>query len=225
MITDKAIPGAEFYDNTNQRTPCVLVLDGSSSMSDGKIDQLNAGLKVFEAALKEDKNARTRVQVLVIRLGGNEQVEVLSDWCDGINFTAPVVRADGVTPLGKAVDIALGKIEEQKAIYKANAIPYTRPWLFIMSDGCPTDNDWEASAARCRQAELDKKVVVWSMAVEGADFSAMGKFKEGGRVEKLSVARFRELFVWLSRSMALVTQSQPGETAQIPAPPTISVQT
>jgi uncharacterized protein YegL len=227
MIADAPIPGAEFYENTNQRTPCVLVLDGSGSMADnGKIDQLNRGLQVFETALKEDKSARTRVQVLVIRLGDNDDVEVLSDWGDAISFSAPAVQANGRTPLGKAVDLALRKIEEQKGVYKANSIPYTRPWLFLMSDGEPTDRDWEAAADRCRQAEQEKKVVVWPIGVEGADVAKLGRFNQpGSAVHTLSAANFRDLFVWLSGSLAKVTQSQPGQAVQIAAPPTMTVPT
>lgn len=226
-IHDGPIPGSEFFDNTNQRTPCVLVLDGSGSMSEnGKIDQLNQGLEAFEAALGSDPSARTRVQVLVIRLGDMDTAEVLTDWCDAIDFKAPRILASGRTPLGKAVDLALRKVEDQKAAYKANGIPYTRPWMFILSDGEPTDDDWQTAAGRCRQAIADKKVVVWPVGVEGADFHKLAEFNAPGQpAYKLSGANFREMFVWLSASLAKVTQSKPGEAAQIAAPPMISVPT
>ena len=40
MMND-AIPGVEFVDNANQRTPCVLVLDASGSMAGEPLKQLN----------------------------------------------------------------------------------------------------------------------------------------------------------------------------------------
>ena len=57
-----------YKDNNSQRTPCVLVLDGSQSMDGQPIDQLNRGLKVLESELKEDVLARGRVRVRVIRV-------------------------------------------------------------------------------------------------------------------------------------------------------------
>ena len=55
-------------DNTSQRLPCVLVLDGSGSMEGNPISELNQGLKTLEEELKKDDTASQRVQLLVIRL-------------------------------------------------------------------------------------------------------------------------------------------------------------
>src|SRR5690606_42066059 len=72
-----AIPGLEFVDNTNQRTPCVLLLDISSSMSGEPIRQLNEGLRAFAEELKSDPVASLRVQVMVITVGGPEDVRIV----------------------------------------------------------------------------------------------------------------------------------------------------
>ena len=37
-----------YKDNNSQRTPCVLVLDGSQSMEGQPVDELNRGLNVLE---------------------------------------------------------------------------------------------------------------------------------------------------------------------------------
>ena len=95
------IPDIVLQDNNNQRLPCVLVLDGSGSMRGGPIDELNRGLEVLEAELKQDDVACQRVQLLVIRVGGNDEVEVLSDWTDAIDFIAPAIDANGTTPFGE----------------------------------------------------------------------------------------------------------------------------
>ena len=64
-----------YVNNTNQRTPCVLVLDASYSMSTRhhlvrQIQLLNEGLKEFESAMKSDTTALTRVQVSIVIVGG-----------------------------------------------------------------------------------------------------------------------------------------------------------
>ena len=129
-------------DNTSQRLPCVLVLDGSGSMEGNPISELNQGLKTLEEELKKDDTASQRVQLLVIRLGDDDKATILTDWTDAIDFKAPTLEAYGRTPLGKAMELALEKIEEQKVNYKSNQIPYNRPWIFLRTRGyCRKSND------------------------------------------------------------------------------------
>lgn len=210
------IPDVGFSDNTSQRTPCVLVLDGSSSMAGEPIQQLNEGLQALEKELKGNPLTALRVQLLVIRIGGHEQAEIVSDWCDAIDFTAPAIEANGLTPLGKGMALALDKIEEQKAAYDANGISSTRPWIICISDGAPNDSGWEQVAQRCCDAEQRKKVVIYPVGTEGADFDALDMFS-GNKAKKLKGLHFSELFVWLSRSMTAVSSSSPGQKVQLPA--------
>ena len=53
-MSDVSIPDVTLRDNTNQRLPCVLVLDGSGSMAGSPIEELNAGLRLLEDELKKD---------------------------------------------------------------------------------------------------------------------------------------------------------------------------
>ena len=128
------IPYVEFADNANERTPCVLVLDCSGSMRGEPIKQLNAGLKALEKELKEDIDASSRVQLLIIKAFGKDEAVVSSDWTDAMNFEAPTMEAGGLTPLGKAMELALKKIEEQKCLYDSCGITSKRPWIFLISD-------------------------------------------------------------------------------------------
>ncbi|AJQ92518.1 vWA domain-containing protein [Gynuella sunshinyii] len=209
------IPGVEFIDNANQRTPCVLVLDTSSSMSGEPIKQLNTGLKVFEEQLKSDPVAALRVQVLVIAVGGHEDVTILQPWTDAVDFSAPTLQASGLTPLGQGMAKAMDEIDAQKALYDSNGISSTRPWVIMISDGCPNDYGWEEIAAQCRDAERQKKTVIFPIGTEGADFEALGQFSNK-TPKKLKGLHFTELFIWLSRSMATVSASVPGEKVALP---------
>ncbi len=218
-MTQPVIPDVALVDNTEQRTPLVLVLDCSGSMGGMPIGQLNEGLKILEEELKGDVIASKRVRLLVVQFGGMDAVESIGDWVDAMEFSAPVLTAMGTTPTGQAVDFALAKIEEQKAGFKQAGIAYTRPWLFLMSDGQPTDN-WQDAAARCRQAELANKVAVFPIAVGGSAHSdALAQFSSRGEagVKNLDGLKFQELFMWLSASMKVVSQSRPGGQAQLPA--------
>ncbi len=205
-------------DNTSQRLPCVLILDGSLSMDGPPIIELNAGLRILEEELKKDDIASQRVQLLVIRLGGRDKVEVLCDWTDAMSFSSPIVEANGSTPLGAAVRLGLTKIEEQKARYRANGITYNRPWLFMLTDGEPTDTGWEQAAAECQEAEKKGKVVVFCIAAGAAEMSKLERFSTRKPV-RLDGLKFKELFVWLSQSAKSGSVATQGTNAQL-APPT-----
>lgn len=218
-MDDALIPDVALVDNSEQRTPLVLVLDRSGSMAGAPIDQLNQGLQLLEQELKDDVIAAKRVRLLVIQYGGMDAAEEAGQWQDAMDFEAPVLRAGGTTPTGQAVDLALQRVEEEKQRFREAGVAYTRPWLFLMTDGNPTDQ-WQDAAERCRQAEAAHKVAVFAIAVgEGANLDQVAQFSSKGAagVKQLQGLRFQELFLWLSASMKAVSQSTPGGAAQLPA--------
>jgi len=210
------LPNVALIDNTSQRLPCVLVLDGSGSMNGRPVDELNKGLELLQEELNKDDVARQRVQIAVLRFGGDDVVEVLADWTDAIDFSPPTVIADGRTPMGPAVRTALTMVEEQKERYRDNGIPYNRPWMFIITDGEPTDLEWEATAAECRQAEALGKVSVFCIGTEDANFTKLGKFSSRQAV-RLDGLKFRELFLWLSQSSRTASQAAQNVQVQLPS--------
>jgi uncharacterized protein YegL len=126
-MSQPTIPDVALVDNTEQRTPLVLVLDCSGSMAGQAIQQLNEGLRVLEQELKADAIASKRVRLLLVEYGGLDQVNVPGEWQDAMDFVAPELEANGTTPTGQAVDVALQKIEEEKLGFKAAGVAYTRP--------------------------------------------------------------------------------------------------
>ncbi|MEQ4939131.1 hypothetical protein ABN098_20050, partial [Proteus terrae] len=91
------IPDVSFIDNSEQRTPLILVLDCSGSMQGQPIAQLNQGLKLLEEELKQDVIAAKRVRLLVIKYGGYDECELYGDWSDAMDFIAPELGASGLT--------------------------------------------------------------------------------------------------------------------------------
>ena len=207
--TSERIPYVEFADNANERTPCVLVLDCSGSMRGEPIKQLNAGLVSLETDLKDDIDASSRVQLLIIKAFGKDEVKIESDWTDAMNFTAPVMEAGGLTPLGKAMEMALQKIEEQKCLYDSCGITSKRPWIFLISDGEPTDYGWEEAAEICRYAQKNKKAVIHAIGTQGANLDKLAKFSMLPP-KRLTGLKFTEFFLWLSRSVSCISKAAPN---------------
>lgn len=208
-LTEDIIPYVEFADNANERTPCVLVLDCSGSMRGEPINQLNAGLVALEKELKEDIDASSRVQILIIKAFGKDEAVISSDWVDAMNFTAPKMEAGGLTPLGKAMELALEKIESQKYLYDSCGVTSKRPWIFLISDGEPTDYGWEQAAKKCRLAQQNKKVVIHAVGTQGANLEKLAQFSVMSP-KRLTGLKFTEFFLWLSRSVSCVSKAAPN---------------
>jgi uncharacterized protein YegL len=214
----------DYGSNPNQRTPCVLVLDASGSMESlgangvTRIDALNAGIQTLEAHLKSDDTAISRVQLAIVSVGGpTNDAEIMMDWTDVSNFSAFPLRSGGSTPLGKGVKLALEMIENSKQNLRAAGISYTRPWLMVISDGEPTDENsiWTTAATECKSLEASKKVEVFPIGVEGANLAMLGQLSIKPPI-LLEGVRFDELFVWLSSSLSAASRSRPGDTLQLP---------
>lgn len=218
-MTEHFIPDVVLSDNTSQRLPCILVVDGSTSMSrkqgtTSAIAELNAGLKILEQELKADDAAAQRVQLMVLRIGGDDEVQIVTEWSDAMDFVAPEISANGTTPLGKGVRIALSNIERQKENYREHDIPYNRPWMFVITDGGPTDQKWEDAALECQMAEAEGKVIVFTIGTGKANFEKLARFSARSPV-RMAGLEFSELFVWLSRSASSGSQSVPGSEVNL----------
>lgn len=202
---------AEFALNPEPRCPCILLLDTSGSMEGPPIASLNAGIQQFQDELQKDALAAKRVEVAIFTFG---PVERKVDFVNASQFSAPRLEAEGLTPMGEAVEKALAALEERKATYKANGIAYYRPWMFLITDGSPTD-DVTRAAAKLKEAEGKKAVAFFGVGVEGADMDALAKLSVRTPL-KLKGLAFRELFSWLSSSLSRVSQSQVGQEVALP---------
>jgi uncharacterized protein YegL len=214
------IPDVSLKKNKAERLPCVVVVDGSLSMKDsGAISELNEGLKILERELKDDDDACDAVRIALLRMGDSDEVEVLYNFTDAAEFSAPIIRANGSTPLGKAVDLAMHMIEEEKLRLRQEGITYKRPWLFIMSDGEPTD-EFNEVAARAREAQGAKKFVLWAIGTgTEAPLAQLSEFCVQDRPPaRLGKKKFKEMFVWLSDSAKAGSKLPTGQQMAMPSP-------
>lgn len=131
-------------------------------------------------------------------------------------FVPPVLSAHGETPMGEAVQRSLALLRERKEVYKQNGLDYFRPWIFVITDGKPTDKGWEAAADQIKQEELRKGVLFYAVGVQGADMNVLNRFSTVRPPLKLKGLAFNDLFMWLSKSLSVVAHSRPGEQAPLP---------
>jgi uncharacterized protein YegL len=230
-------PDPEFVDNPEPRCPCILLLDTSGSMNDEKkvahtvspiqkllhdsgradtirpIDELNAGLQAFRSELMVDELAVKRVELSLVSFG---PVKRITDFQTPDLFRPPKLKAEGDTPIGEAIETAIAMVRDRKAAYRQNGISYYRPWIFLMSDGEPTDN-WKQAAQLVQAGEDAKAFAFFAVGVEGANFDILGQLSVRQPLH-LSGLRFREMFVWLSSSLSAVSRSHPGDEVPLQNP-------
>jgi len=211
MTTLEQVPfgGAEFVENPEPRCPCVLLLDTSGSMNGAPINELNIGLRTFKDELVTDGLAEKRVEVALVTFG---PVNVHADFQPASVFQAPTLVATGDTPMGQAIQTALDLLRQRKDTYKANGINYYRPWVFLITDGAPTDS-WQAAAQLVHQGEAQKAFQFFAVGVQGADLNILRQIAVREPL-LLKGLRFRDLFAWLSSSLKNVSHSQVGD--QVP---------
>ena len=196
----------EFADNPDPRCACLLLLDTSSSMSGERINSLNQGLRAFEQDIKSDALASRRVEVAIITFGG--VVSKVADFHVAGDFAAPTLIASGGTPMGQAIVEGIQLVKARKAEYKASGVAYYQPWVFLITDGEPTDS-WEAAARLARSEVAAKGLTFFAVAVGEANTAILSQICD--RVLKLDGLKFQELFVWLSQSTKGVSRSKTHE--------------
>jgi uncharacterized protein YegL len=182
-------------------------------MGGAPLDELNAGLAVFKDELAADALAMKRVEVAIVTFG---PTKIEMPFTSASTFYPSTLVSQGDTPMGSAITQALELVKDRKNEYRANGISYYRPWVFLITDGGPTDA-WQAAAAAVREGEASKQFAFFAIGVKGANMDVL---KQISTREPLSLEglRFRELFSWLSSSLRSVSQSTPGTEVPLASP-------
>ncbi len=117
--------------------PVYLLLDVSGSMSGAKINALNGAVSEMLAAFANEEQIETIIEVCVITFGGSA-AQTFLPLTSASSIEWKPLEAAGNTPLGSALALAKGMIED-KNITPSNAY---RPTIVLVSDGEPNDR-WQ----------------------------------------------------------------------------------
>ena len=196
---------------------CVLLLDTSGSMYGAPINSLNQALQDFKYKLSMDEMAKKRVDVCIIEFNNTAN---LVQWFTPIS-QMPVVQlqANGLTAMGEGIVMAIDMIKDRNRFYNSLGTPAYKPWIFMITDGEPTDDISEA-IRRIHEEEskgAHGKLKFFALGVQGYDKNTL--FRLTNRVMELRDTDFSGIFNWMSESMAAISVSRVGEDVALPMLP------
>jgi uncharacterized protein YegL len=207
---------------SERHVACVFLLDTSGSMNNNDaIGKLNNGLQTFKSQIlsdtKYDKHTKSCIDVALISFGPG--VVLQQDFVPVSNMATPTLKADGLTPMGEALELAMNLITQQKTRYNELSTPYFRPWIFCITDGEPTD-EYSFAAARLRKMEEDTKILGYCVGVENFNRSIMANIFNKDRIFELLALDFTSLFTFVSSSIASARNADEihGGKMDVPSP-------
>jgi uncharacterized protein YegL len=153
------------------------------------IAELNSGLVTLKDELMADTMAMQRVEMAVVSFG---PVHVHSDFQSPDTRTPPNLQTSGDTPMGAAIEQGLQMLEARKQVYRHSGITYYRPWVFLITDGGPTDS-WRHAASLIHAGDNDdqKSFSFFVVGVEGANMDILAQISRREPL-KLKGLRFRD---------------------------------
>jgi uncharacterized protein YegL len=206
----------DFADNPESRCPCVLLLDTSESMAGAALAALRQGLEVFRKEVLASPLARRRLEVAIVAFGSS--VQVVQDFASVDHFLPPVLQAGGETPMGGGLLAALDLLDKRKAAYRANGVPFSQPWLFLITDGMPQGEPLDVlrqAVQRLREEEARQRLTLFAVGVAGANMTLLARLARRPPL-RLDGLRFADLFSWLSASVERLSCSRPGQSVVLP---------
>ena len=210
-----------------RRLPIYLLLDCSGSMSGAPIESVRRGVELFAQEVSADTFASQTVHVGVITF--DSDARMVTNGLEAIEqFQPPQLSASGSTSLGKALQALQQSLDtDVKPSVKGGEKGDWKPWIFILTDGMPTD-DWQTP----RQEILDRQqrkvlnviTVGCGTSINEQNLKAIA-IGPTFRMDN-SEASFKTFFQWVSQSVKSVSKSvsQPGgedQPAAMPNPPNV----
>jgi uncharacterized protein YegL len=213
MISQETFDAPKIAAPNEPHLSCVLLLDTSGSMAGKSIGSLNQALQDFKDKVSMDEMAQKRVDVAIVEF--NDKACVVQDFTPISQMSPITLRASGSTSMGAGINMAIDMVKNRNQFYNSLGTPVFKPWIFMITDGEPTDDITEA--ARRIQEEETKgthgRLKFFALGVSDYDKNTL--FKLTNRVMELKDTDFSGIFNWMGESMVAISVSRVGEEVKL----------
>jgi uncharacterized protein YegL len=194
-----------------------------------RMNLLNDAVSAFYQAVNTDESTRYGFDIGIVTFGADgvkQQQDFQQIWKEGVQspkFEVNFDDGDNGTPLGQGVDLSLTGLEARKDQYQnAAGVGYYQPWLIIVSDGQPDDDnspEYISIVQECLDMQKNGKLSVILIGVGEEDFSKLSHFRVDKKVLITPTAEvLKKVFVFISQSISSSTRSSiPNQTNTNPA--------
>ena len=206
-------------ENYNRRLPVYLLLDCSGSMSGEPIEAVRQGIATLLSDLKGDPQALETAYLSVITFDSSaQQIVPLTEL---MAFNPPELHASGLTSLGGALHILKECIQRELTPNTAEHKGDWKPLVFILTDGCPTDDSvlhYELQDL----SSLRAANVIACAAGPYADTTVLKQITNNVlMMNNVSAGDMAAFFAWVSSSISISSKSvneRPNEAFTLPPP-------
>ncbi|XMB66623.1 VWA domain-containing protein [Mycoplasmatota bacterium zrk1] len=193
---------------------CVLLLDTSGSMAGEPIKSLNRSINDFKENVSIDELARKRVDISIIEF--NSEARTVQQFVPITKMEPVNLEAGGLTAMGEAINMAIDKVKERCRLYANLGTPCFKPWIFLITDGMPTD-DIDSARRRIKEEEgkgTHGKLKFFALGIGDYDKETLFSLTE--RVIELIDTDFSGIFDWISESMVAISVSKVDDNVPLP---------
>ena len=168
-MKDEHVSSCTFFPRL---TPCVIVADCIENSGDSSGNEIELALREFNNALQHDVNYRDKLDVCVMCSG-----KVILSFRRGEDFQIPFVPSGHSCSLDDALESAIELIELRKKEYRQNGINYSRPLLYVLSDGQTADcTSVSATKVRLQRYIEAKKLHYFPIGIGNANIGALQSY-------------------------------------------------
>lgn len=193
-----------------RRLPVYLVLDCSSSMAGAPIEAVKEGVKMLVNDLSREPWAQGMVWMSVITFSNN--AEELFPLTEITSFPEVNLVASGMTNMGAALNLLASCLDRDIRMRTSEHRGDYKPVIYLLTDGQPTDSEWERAAIELRKKKIESFVAC--AAGSAADENTLRKITETVvRLQDSTPESLREFIRWVSQSV--LVKSKSAGTSQV----------
>jgi uncharacterized protein YegL len=204
---------------SSRRLPVYLLIDTSGSMSGEPITAVNNGLSVLRASLLQDPQAIDSVWISIITF--DRTAKLITELTPLVDVNIPELETPdaGPTNMGEALQLLRTRFAKDIKRSKDNSKGDWAPFLFIMTDGSPSDIQLFSE-----EIEEIKKLglanIIGCLAGDRAKRGYLEKFcTDILSLSNMDAQGFSALFRWVSSAIASQNNSL-GANGKADLPPT-----